>query len=512
MGKSTRNSKPGVIKKRDGEAQPFGRSKATSRRLRMYRDAGKPVRNRKGKVVEGAEYQKWTAPGTVARVEPNRRWFGNTRVVTQQALQTFQDEMGKVKADPYRVVMKRSKLPVSLLQEKAKHVRSHLLETEKFDHTFGKNSRRKRPTLKVGDMEELAANVADREEKYASDDDRDLDKGVASERPEAQELIFTKGQSKRIWGELYKVVDASDVVIQVLDARDPMGTRSKRIEKYLKTEKAHKHLIFVLNKCDLCPAWATRRWVATLSAEHPTLAFHASLTNAFGKGAVISLLRQFSKLHPEKKQISVGFIGYPNVGKSSVINALRAKKVCNVAPLAGETKVWQYITLMRRIFLIDCPGVVYPSGDSETDMVLKGVVRIENIPNPDDHIPAVLKRIKAEHVQKMYGLQKWGDATDFLERLAQKTGRLLKGGEPDVCQVARMVLNDWQRGKLPYFSVPPKAEGDEGDKDDSSAKDEEQQQDDVKEEDEDEGMEDEEEDEDDMEEEADGGDDDNDED
>jgi nuclear GTP-binding protein len=51
-------------------------------------------------------------------------------------------------------------------------------------------------------------------------------------------------------------------------------------------------------------------------------------------------------------------IGYPNVGKSSVINALRSKKVCNVAPIAGETKVWQYITLMKRIYLIDCPGTL----------------------------------------------------------------------------------------------------------------------------------------------------------
>ena len=83
----------------------------------------------------------------------------------------------------------------------------------------------------------------------------------------------------------------------------------------------------------------------------------------------------FNQLHVDKKQISVGFIGYPNVGKSSVINTLRAKKVCKVAPVPGETKVWQYITLMRRIFLIDCPGVVYPSGATDAEVVLKGVVR-----------------------------------------------------------------------------------------------------------------------------------------
>lgn len=73
-------------------------------------------------------------------------------------------------------------------------------------------------------------------------------------------------------------------------------------------------------------------------------------------------------------------MGYPNVGKSSVINTLRSKKVCNVAPVPGETKVWQYITLMKRIFLIDCPGVVYSgAGDTDTDAVLKGVVRVENL-------------------------------------------------------------------------------------------------------------------------------------
>lgn len=119
------------------------------------------------------------------------------------------------------------------------------------------------------------------------------------------------------------------------------------------------------------PTWVTQRWVKTLSAEYPTMAFRSSLTHPFGKGSLINLLRQFGKLHSDKKQISVGFIGYPNVGKSSVINTLRSKKVCKVAPIAGETKVWQYITLMRRIYLIDCPGVVFPTGETDEEKVLK---------------------------------------------------------------------------------------------------------------------------------------------
>ncbi|NXN25460.1 NOG2 protein, partial [Nycticryphes semicollaris] len=434
------------------------RDRATIRRLNMYRQ--KERRNKYGKVIKPLQYQSTVAPGTVARVEPNIKWFGNTRVIKQSSLQKFQEEMETVMKDPYRVVMKQRKLPMSLFYDRIKpHTsRVHILDTETFETTFGPKAQRKRPNLSASDMQSLVENAEASSGSYDQGKDRDLVTEDTGVRDEAQEEIYRKGQSKRIWGELYKVIDSSDVVVQVLDARDPMGTRSPHVESYLKKEKHWKHLIFVLNKCDLVPTWATKRWVAVLSQEYPTLAFHASLTNPFGKGAFIQLLRQFGKLHSDKKQISVGFIGYPNVGKSSVINTLRSKKVCNVAPIAGETKVWQYITLMRRIFLIDCPGVVYPSGDSETDIVLKGVVQVEKLKSPEDHISAVLERAKPEYIRKTYKIDSWKDTVEFLEKLAARTGKLLKGGEPDLQTVSKMVLNDWQRGRIPFFVKPPNAE------------------------------------------------------
>ncbi|NXX16360.1 NOG2 protein, partial [Podargus strigoides] len=434
------------------------RDRATIRRLNMYRQ--KERRNKHGKVIKPLQYQSTVAPGTVARVEPNIKWFGNTRVIKQSSLQKFQEEMETVMKDPYRVVMKQRKLPMSLFYDRIKpHTsRVHILDTETFETTFGPKSQRKRPNLSASDVQSLVENAEASSGSYDQGKDRDLVTEDTGVRDEAQEEIYKKGQSRRIWGELYKVIDSSDVVVQVLDARDPMGTRSPHVESYLKKEKHWKHLIFVLNKCDLVPTWATKRWVAVLSQEYPTLAFHASLTNPFGKGAFIQLLRQFGKLHSDKKQISVGFIGYPNVGKSSVINTLRSKKVCNVAPIAGETKVWQYITLMRRIFLIDCPGVVYPSGDTETDIVLKGVVQVEKIKSPEDHISAVLERAKPEYIRKTYKIDSWKDTEDFLEKLASRTGKLLKGAEPDTQTVSKMVLNDWQRGRIPFFVKPPNAE------------------------------------------------------
>ena len=117
-------------------------------------------------------------------------------------------------------------------------------------------------------------------------------------------------------------------------------------------------------------------------------------------------------------------------------------------------QVWQYITLMRKVYLIDCPGVVPPKDESDEEKVLRGVVRIEHVTSPEDYIPAVLERVKPRYLERTYKIFKYENHIDFLEQMAKKAGRLLKGGEPDVNAVAKMVLMDWQRGKLPYF-VPP---------------------------------------------------------
>lgn len=326
-----------------GVAAP--RTKATIKRLQMYRNF-KAKRNREGKIITPAPFQGWVSSGTVARVEPSPKWFGNSRVISQSALQKFQDEMGKVMKNPYQVVMKPTNLPITLLNESAKYARVHLLDTESFDTTFGPKKQRKRPNLKVRDLTDMTKMAEESAEKYSDDKDHDLIRDDGGVRPQLRDWVFAAGQSKRIWNELHKVVDSADVLLQVLDARDPMGTRSKYIEEFLRKEKKHKHLFFILNKVDLVPIWVTQRWVAILSAEYPTIAFHASMTHPFGKGALINLLRQIGKLHVDKKQISVGFIGYPNTGKSSIINALRSKKVCKVAPIAGETKVSNFNAFM----------------------------------------------------------------------------------------------------------------------------------------------------------------------
>ena len=88
--------------------------------------------------------------------------------------------------------------------------------------------------------------------------DKDLTKFVIPDaKDKTRDIIFEKGLSKRIWEELYKVIDSSDVIVYVLDARNPNGTRTKYLEYYLKKNCPQKHLIFVLNKCDLVPTSVT---------------------------------------------------------------------------------------------------------------------------------------------------------------------------------------------------------------------------------------------------------------
>lgn len=226
-------------------------------------------------------------------MEPNQKWFTNSRVISQNALQKLQSELGNAIKNPFQVVMKPTKLPITLLNEKAKNERVHILDTESFESVFGPKKSRKRPNISIRGMEELSKFVEEQQNNYTKEKDSNILKDDEGVKDMQRDWVMAAGQSKRIWNELYKVVDSSDVLLQVLDARDPMGTRSAHLEKYLKMEKAHKHLIFILNKVDLVPTWVTQRWLGILGAEYPTVAFHASITHPFGKGSLINLLRQF---------------------------------------------------------------------------------------------------------------------------------------------------------------------------------------------------------------------------
>lgn len=183
--------------------------------------------------------------------------------------------MAERASDPYSVLLKTNKLPMSLIRDGQgkngikEHAAKIAVEAAPFGDVFGPKAQRKRVKIGVSSLEDLADQSVKSHDTYLDRlEQAHLLSGNAGPQVEAigeagitddgyatsaREAIFNKGQSKRIWNELYKVIDSSDVVIHVLDARDPLGTRCRSVEKYIKDEAPHKHLIFVLNKCDLVP-------------------------------------------------------------------------------------------------------------------------------------------------------------------------------------------------------------------------------------------------------------------
>ena len=422
--------------------ESFYRTKAKIKLLNLYKS--KPSEDR------------FKIPEKPARIEPNRMWFGNVRTIDPKKLEQMRKEMDKEKPyDTYNVFITQSHLPRSLINPISNEGKIKNKLTS-FEETFGKNCRRTKPNLQVYTMEELADTTNKMKEEYKIEKDSNLNY-LNEEEKNAPEMKYMKaGQSKRIYSELLKVIDASDVLCEILDARDPLGTRCSYLENFVKKNCPHKHIIYILNKCDLVPIYVTAAYIKYLSKFYPTIAFHASITNPFGKPALFQILRQFDALHKDKKNISVGFVGYPNVGKSSVINSLKKQKCCKAAPIPGETKVWQYIALTKRIYLIDCPGVVYEEGQSEMDRVLKNVVRAEKIEEPMIFVQGILDRVHPEIMKKIYKINSWTDTEDFVKQCANKYGKLVKGGDPDYKATAKIILLDWQRGKIPYYVEPPK--------------------------------------------------------
>jgi nuclear GTP-binding protein len=256
------------------KGENFYRSAKKVKTLNMFKE-GKAIRNASGDVVKAASFQSRDKPS--ARIEPHRKWFTNTRVISQDALNAFRGAVEAQSKDPYSFLLKQNKLPMSLIHDNKdkerkdgliQHQAKIKIETEKFGDTFGPKAQRKRPRLAVSSLEDLASATTqdfsayeekqeearllsgmDQAEHEASTDPRNADGQSAT----AREPVFSKGQSKRIWNELYKVIDSSDVIVHVLDARDPLGTRCRSVEKYIRDEAPHKHLLFLLNKCDLVP-------------------------------------------------------------------------------------------------------------------------------------------------------------------------------------------------------------------------------------------------------------------
>ncbi|NXO18428.1 GNL3 protein, partial [Oriolus oriolus] len=289
--------------------------------------------------------------------------------------------------------------------------------------------------------------------------------------------LLNKNSKKSFCRELMKVLEASDVVLEVLDARDPMGCRCPQLEQAVTCSGGNKRLLLVLNKIDLVPKDNVEKWLNYLKKEFPTVAFKSATmmkdktmeqvakrrarvdfsetSQYFGSKCLLKLLQEYSKT--QDKAIQVGVVGFPNVGKSSIINSLKGKRACNVGLTRGVTKSVQIVHLDKQTKMLDSPSIIADPSNSALALALRSIIDTEGSDSADvlEGVNAIINHCSKQQVMMHYNIPDFRDPEEFLSLLAQKRGMLKKGGVPDIENMAKLVLCDWTGARIKYYSQPP---------------------------------------------------------
>lgn len=302
-------------------------------------------------------------------------------------------------------------------------------------------------------------------------------RGLALLQEEDGLLMTPYEKNLEFWRQMWRVVERSDVVVQIVDARNPLLFRSEDLERYVKEVSPHKMNMILVNKADFLTEQQRRIWLDHFAAEKDDImvvffsavlaqeeikleqeqerlremaeqerddddiaadnttttttldevkatakdiqaalkrtedqlaeiAGKLGITDDLERAASSSvtansttilsrrqLIALFKTIHPSDAErvtaglVTIGMVGYPNVGKSSTINALMIEKKVSVSATPGKTKHFQTLYLDKDILLCDCPGLVMPSFVlTKAEMILNGILPIDQM---RDHVPAV---------------------------------------------------------------------------------------------------------------------------
>lgn len=312
-------------------------------------------------------------------------------------------------------------------------------------------------------------------------------KDLAELKQNSKLIITPYEKNVEVWKQLWRVIEKSDILIQIVDSRNPLFFRNEDLENYAKELDPNKSNILLLNKADLINEEVKEKWVTYLNNnnidfilfsskdeqlkidakkdEHEEILedIVADYKNYLNSKKVLSRLEllQFLKLiksknHSSKKEIIIGTIGYPNVGKSSLINVLCGKKLVGVASRPGKTKNFQTIILSKEITLCDSPGLVFPNiVNSKSEMVMNGVIPIDNLKEYLEHIQLIFKMVDLNYLKEFYKLKYIGNTErSFLMSLCGTRGYANGSGNADEFKAAKIVLKDIVEGKLSYSILP----------------------------------------------------------
>lgn len=237
--------------------------------------------------------------------------------------------------------------------------------------------------------------------------------------------------------KIKKIIKESDIILEVLDARIPLETRNEKIEKII--NKYKKELILVINKSDLVPEDFAKKVKERFEYEYPTV--FVSCKTRKGLRALRKAIKIYS---PEKEKVLIGVVGYPNTGKSSLINSLVGRHRALTGSLPGITKGIQIIKLSRKFYLIDTPGV-FPVENLEKAVII-GAIDPSKLEHPEKCCLLLLNKILEKYDNiKLYGIE-IKDPIKFLENLSKKLNKNLR-------ETCIKILLDWIKGNIKVYWI-----------------------------------------------------------
>lgn len=341
---------------------------------------------------------------------------------------------------------------------------------------------------------------------------------------ENEKLVLTPFEKNLdIWRQLWRVLERSDLLVMVVDARDPLFYRCPDLEAYAREIDEHKRTLLLINKADLLPFSVREKWAkyfhqngilflfwsakaASAALEGKTPSLSSSMQNiqqelacvnakVYGRDELLARLQieaedivsirnrtrsssagPPSHIHSDNENliggvsprgVVVGFVGYPNVGKSSTINALVGEKRTGVTSTPGKTKHFQTLMISEKFTLCDCPGLVFPSfTSSRYHMIASGVLPIDRMTEHREAVQVVANQVPRSVIEDVYKISlpkpkahelqsRPPLAAEFLRSYCASRGYVASSGLPDETRAARLILKDYIHGKLPHFEKPP---------------------------------------------------------